>query len=272
MDNCNQPVSKNHFYKIKKLLVEKSPFVFVRFSDGETEIIKNHYLEITTQKVIWSGGVSGKGFPVFDQKKFNPLIHQQFRKDLLKAAMLDAPNYYKGIPTSHNAAEQDRNLMIRLNGGLSSSLTFSDLFLNGNFLHYRKKIVPIFDTFNCIAIIGNYRMNPKLYRKDWKHIKIPDNFFETYEDVKNTTWNEINSLPIGTLVLSSASSLSNILGVNVYLSRPDITFLDIGTTLHDIMGMQSGIRGYHIELEPWSVSNFYKKIRYKMASEYKLRW
>jgi len=272
MDDFRKPNSTTHFYKIKKFLTEKYPFTFIRFSDGETEIIKNHYLEISTEKVVWSGGISGRGFPAFDQKKFNPKLHQLFRQDLLHSAIHDAPNYFKGIPTSHNGAENDRNLMIRLNGGLSPSLTFSDLFLNGNFLLYRKKILPIFDSFNSVSIIGNYRMDPGLYRNNWKHIKIPDNFFETYEEVKSSVWDQIQNLPVGTLVLSSASSLSNILGLQVNLNRPDLTFIDIGTTLHDIMGMQSGIRGYHIELENWHVNNFYKKIRYKMANEYKLKW
>jgi hypothetical protein len=272
MNNFDIPNPKVHFNKIQKLLTNKSPFVFIRFSDGETEIIKNHYLEISIEKVIWSGGVSGRGFPAFDQKKFNPKLHQQFRRDLLLSAIYDAPNYFKGIPASHNGAENDRNLMIRLNGGLSSSLTFSDLFLNGNFLLYRKKILPIFDSFNNVSIIGNYRMIPSLYRNSWNHIRIPDNFFETYGEVKSNVWNQIQNLPVGTLVLSSASSLSNILGLEVYINRPDLTFIDIGTTLHDVMGMQSGIRGYHIELENWHINNVYKKIRYKIASEYKLKW
>ena len=272
MDKFRKPNSKTHFCRIKKFLTEKHPFVFVRFSDGETEILKNHYLEISTEKVVWSGGISGRGFPAFDQKKFNPKLHQEFRRDLLLSTIYDAPNYFKGVPSSHNGAEQDRNLMIRLNGGLSSSLTFADLFLNGNFLLYRKKILPIFDSFCSVSIIGNYRMVPGLYRNGWNHIKIPDNFFETYGEVKSTVWKQIENLPVGSLVLSSASSLSNILGLQVCISRPDLTFIDIGTTLHDIMGMQSGIRGYHIELENWHINNFYKKIKYKMAKEYKLKW
>ena len=254
------------------MLEKKSPFVFVRFSDGETEIIKNYHLEISEHKVIWSGGIVNHGYPAFDRKTFNPITDQEFRADLLKSAVENGKNYFKGIPATHNRALRDRNLMIRLNGGLSTSLTFADLFLNGNFQAFRHQIVPLFDTFHNVAVIGNYRMQPHIYRKSWRHIKIPDDFFVTYPQVKKTVWQAIQELPQSTLVLSSASSLSNIMGYFIFSNRPDITFIDIGTSLHDLMGIQTGIRGYHIELEKWTLSNCLRKLWYKRAKEYFLKW
>ena len=266
------PIAKKDFAQIKMMLEEKSPFVYVRFSDGETEIIRNYYLEIREHKIIWSGGIVNHGYPAFDRKTFNPITDQEFRADLLKSAVENGKNYFKGIPATHNRALRDRNLMIRLNGGLSPSLTFSDLFLNGNFRAYRNQIVPLFDRFANVAVIGNYRMQPNLYKNTWQHIEIPDDFFVTYSDVKKTVWQAIQELPHGSLVLSSASSLSNVMGCLTYFDRPDITFIDIGTSLHDLMGIQTGIRAYHIELEKWTLSNFLRKLWYKRAKEYFLKW
>ncbi len=266
------PIAKKDFAHIMGMLEKKSPFVYVRFSDGETEIIRNYYLEIREHKVIWSGGVVNKGYPAFDRKTFNPNTNQEFRTDLLESAIANGENYFKGIPASHNRALRDRNLMIRLNGGFSSSLTFSDLFLNSNFRAYRNKIVPLFDNFSHVAVIGNYRMQPSSYRKNWQHIHIPDDFFVTYPDVKKTVWQAIEKLPKDSLVLSSASSLSNVMGYLAYINRSDITFIDIGTSLHELMGIQTGIRGYHIELEKWTFSNCLRKIRYKLHKEYHLKW
>lgn len=266
------PTAKKDFEHLKFLLENQHPFVYIRFSDGETEIIRNYYLEIREHKVIWSGGILNHGYPAFDRKTFNPLTNQEFRADLLKSTLANGLNYFKGIPASHNGAVRDRNLMMRLNGGLSSSLTFSDLFLNGNFQAYRNKIVPLFDLFENVAVIGNYRMRPDLYRNTWQHIKIPDDFFMTYPDVRQSVWESIERLPQGSLVLSSASSLSNVMGYFTFVNRPDIIFVDIGTSLHDLMGIQTGIRGYHIEIEPWTLSNWVRKIWYKFTKEYHLKW
>ena len=39
-------------------------------------------------------------------------------EDLLETAIKSQNNYFKGIPTSHNKATKDRDLMLFLNGGL----------------------------------------------------------------------------------------------------------------------------------------------------------
>lgn len=234
-----------HLEKIATRLKNKKPFTFIRFSDGETEIIKNRYLEIIPGKTVFRGKEIKNNFPQFDTKKFDPSLHQNIREDLLDSAKFKAQEYFKGIPTSHNKALDDRQMMLELNGGLDAFITFADLFLNSNYETYLKEIVPLFADFTNITIVANYRAKPVGILQKAVHIKIGDNFFGDYETVLNNAMEALQNIEEGSLVLSSASSLSNILGFKLLQTRPDLTFLDIGTSINDLLSMDSTIRSYH---------------------------
>lgn len=75
-------------------------------------------------------------------------------------------------------------------------------------------------------MIANYRAKPIGILKKAKHINIPDNFFATYDSVVDSVFAQIKDISNGSLILSSASSLSNILGHKMYVQNPNITFLD----------------------------------------------
>lgn len=57
-------------------------------------------------------------------------------------------------------------------------------------------------------------------------------------------------VPDSALVLSSASSLSNVLGHRLRKSRSDLTFLDIGTVLNDLMGLPLTTRAHYKTMNP----------------------
>lgn len=266
------PSGTKDLIKIKNLINNQTQFVYIRFSDGEMEIIRNQFFQIDNEIITFRNNKSKHNYPLYDRKRFDPKVDQLLRSDLLSSAIYRAEHYFKGVPSSHNGAISDRNLMMRLNGGFSASLTFSDLFLNGNFNYYRKEIVPLFNKYETVVVIGNFRMKPNLYMKNWRHITIPDNVFDSYSEIKKITLDAVLELPKGSLVLSSASSLSNIVGYELIKYRNDITFIDIGTSMHDLMGLEVGIRGYHIEIEKWKLNNVLKKISYKNTREYKLKW
>lgn len=128
------PNAIEHLDNFIKLLKENRPFSFVRFSDGEIEILRNRYLEIGRGKTVFRGREFKN---TFDAKKFDPRIHQNIRKDLLSSALFREKNFYKGIPT----ALKDREFLLRLNGGFDTNMTFSDLFLNSNYRKYRDEVV-----------------------------------------------------------------------------------------------------------------------------------
>lgn len=266
------PVGRVHFDFVHRLLDDRCPFVFTRFSDGEMEIVRNQRLIIGESTTEWRKGTLRHSYPLYDRKTFEPARHARVRQDLIASAELCQSGYFKGIPTSHNNAVDDRDLMVGLNGGSVVNLTFADLFLNENYTRFVKAIVPTFSSFKSVMVVGNFRMVPGLMNPEWTLAPIPDDFFMSYLDVKASIMKKLREAPEGGLILSSASSLSNVLGSEVSSHRPDLTFLDVGTTLHGLMGMDSRIRQYHVDLEPWRFRNIHKKLRNRLAHGYRLQW
>jgi hypothetical protein len=260
------------FELIKRLLEKKDPFTYIRFSDGEMEIIRNQRLFIGDGRISWSKGEVLFSYPDFDFKDFLPERDEKLRTDLLASANFKNPFFFKGIPTSHNNALEDRKLMVKLNGETEENLTFADLLINENFLAFRKQLIPIFASFPHVHYFGNYRAHPELVSKNWKLVPLQDNFFENYETVLDISIARLSGLPADSLILSSASSLTNIVGHQLYKCRPDLTFLDIGTSMHDLVGMQSGIREYHILLSRNTPKNLIRKIRLISNPNFRLKW
>lgn len=266
------PKGHEHFAALAQLLEAQSPFSFVRFSDGETEIIRNERLIIGHQKLEWRKGTFEHHYPTYDQKTFEPDLHGQIRNDLINSASLKQEFFFKGIPASHNLAVADRDMMIDLNGGKLDNLTFADLFLNGNYKRFISQILPLLTSFFNVYVVGNYRMQPAMIGDTWRLIPVPDNFFQSYEVTLSSVLNSVEHVPTNSLILSSASSLSNILGASLRVTRSDITFIDIGTSLHSLMGMDSRTRRYHVAIEPWTRQNSLKKLKNMASRDYRLRW
>jgi hypothetical protein len=260
------------FSHFTNLLHNQIPFTFVRFSDGEMEILRNNKLVIGPGLITWSKGEVEYSYPDFDHKEFIPERDLQIRSDLLSSAVYIGERYFKGVPGAHNSAIDDRDLMIKLNGGNTFNLTFADLLINENYLKFRKAMVQQFLKFRDVFFLGNLRSLPELLSSKWKLIPIQDNFFSNYEEVLSKVIHRIEAIPKDSLILSSASSLSNIVGFKAHEMRSDLTFIDVGTSMHDLVGMHSGIREYHILLANSSWKNNYRKLRYVLGPSFKMKW
>lgn len=249
----------------------KSPFTFIRFSDGELEIILNNRLRIDEAGVAWSGMQVSASYPQFDFKTFEPGTKQAqyFRQDLLASAVFSENNYFKGIPTSRNSDLTLRKLMVGLNGGSYLRLTSNDLLINSNYLFFLKKMLPKILMRRNLYLLGNWRMRPALLEPEMGHLKVPDNFFSGYPRSLETVSSEAFRLPQESTLLSSASSFSNILGLRLRISRPDITFIDVGTSLHHLAGLPGNFRGYHALLDkPFAAG----RVRQVLAKSHKVGW
>jgi hypothetical protein len=264
MKNPSEDIKLLHNY-----IESEKQFIFIRFSDGEIPILRNEKIYIKDNKVFFKGIEQSYDYPKWDEKTFNPSNqeHQIVRKDLLESALFNRDNYFKGIPTKHNKAIVDREFLIRLNGGFSNNLTFSDLFLNENYKIFRTKTLDLIKKRN-ICLISNFRATKPVDFNIIKHLKIGDNFFNNYDKTLEDVLQEANKLPMHTLILSSASSLSNIIGFKIYSLRPDLSLFDIGTSINDLIGMKGNSREYHILLS----DNKHEIEKYKKRSSYKLKW
>ena len=264
--------SKADFRLFLRLLKGHEPFTFIRFSDGEMEVIRNEKLFIGDGIVSWRKGTIQHPYPNFDRKDFEPNRDIQVRKDLIESAEYQAPKFYKGVPSKHNDAVSDRDLMAGYNGNSVFNLTFSDLLINANFYRFRSQMMPIFKTFANVYYVGNFRADPKRYDSSWTHLKIPDDFFGNYPIILETMMQELAQVPSGSLILLSASSLSNILGCKLNQIRQDVTLLDIGTSMHDLVGMEGGIREYHDLLLPNDFKGIIKKMRLMSRKNFRPKW
>jgi hypothetical protein len=267
------PTGDRDLDRFEGLVRECSPFTFVRFSDGEIEILRNRKLVIADGVTEFRGKRSSNQFPEFDQKRFDPRRGQDVRGDLLASAVFRDSGYFKGLPTRHNNAICDREFMLRLNGGFTPQMTFSDLFLNSNFLRARSNFFPfLVASFEELIVVGNWRCELKGYLERGRLVQIPDDFLSSYQQTLDSVQAALQDAPESALILSSASSLSNVLGHRLRVSRPDLTFLDIGTVLNDLMGLPLGTRAYHKLLDPRTLRERFAVWRYRRHREYQLQW
>ncbi|WP_325892024.1 hypothetical protein [Grimontia sp. NTOU-MAR1] len=267
MNSAIVPDATQQLDEVISKLRNKTPFYFVRFSDGETEIIRNRFLEINQGKTVFRGRVFDNKFPDFDKKKFDPRSDQKVRQDLLESAAFRKSGFMKGVPSSHNDAVIDRELFVRLNGGITPEISFADLFLNSNYARYKSEVVPLLGNYEKIYVIANYRAQLIGELASGTVISIPDNFFATYADVKELVLNALKDIEPGSLVLSSASSLSNIVGCELAKTREDITFIDIGTSINNLLSLDSNTRCYHDGNQ-----SIVKRIKNKMFKGYNIKW
>ena len=184
----------------------------------------------------------GKKFPnkfeSHDHKEFCPNKHQNLRKDLFKAAIYSREGYFKGCPGKHNMMSEDLDLMARLNGSFSDNLTFSDLLVNENFYKTKTMLLNIGNfCYSEVVVVGNFRCEKSDFAKNSTFLPIPDHVFSNYIGIKQQLMQKILNLPKGALVLSSASSLSNVIGQQLWEHRQDVTFIDIGSAINNLLGL-----------------------------------
>jgi hypothetical protein len=267
------PGGKVDLDRFEQFVRDRKPFTFVRFSDGEIELLRNRRLSIDGGVTEFRGKRFSNQFPDFDKKYFDPCSDQAIRRDLIASAAFRAGMYFKGIPTRHNNAIIDREFLLRLNGGFTNQMTFSDLFLNSNFTRARASFFPFFaKSFDDILVVGNWRCELNGYLAKGHLIKISDNFFSIYQETLQKVMHELLDAPQSALILSSASSLSNIIGHKLFIERPDLTFLDIGTALHDLMGLPLGTRAYHKLINMRTLTERFQAWRYRQHKEYEIKW
>ena len=105
-----KPLAKQNIKNFYEKILNKETFCFVRFSDGEVEIIRNRYLKISNGITYFRGKKSKNNFSQIDSKEFDPNINFDIRQDLILSSISRMPNYYKGMP--HKRFSKDSEFLI----------------------------------------------------------------------------------------------------------------------------------------------------------------
>lgn len=236
---------ESHLELFKEKLLNKEPFSFSRFSDGELMILKNLETRIGDnfyqigEKIFFSSP-----YPSEDHKHWVPGEHENIREKLMDAFKYKEKNYYVGLSCRCCVGQENFDLQVDWRGGDDEFLTWSNLFVNSNYPKFMDRILPLFSNYKVVYIVNenaDLTNLPFTVEKDFRvGYNCIINDYSLIDTIKE--WISNNNIE-GYLFLFSASSLSNLMIHELYKFNNKNTYLDIGTTLNKIMKMK-GTRDY----------------------------
>ena len=237
---------REHFYYLLNKFKSKENFAFSRFSDGELRIMQNKELILANDYYKIGNNKVNSFYHPEDHKHFNPVKDQHIRLKLMEAYQHLQHNYHVGLSCRCCVGDTDFKEMINWYRGDPESelLTWSNLWVNGNFPLFREHMLPEFSKRKIVYILnenGDINNLPFVVLKDFRvgNNCIVNNFGMEKEIIQ---WIEDNNIE-DYVFLFSASSLSNMLIYELYKKYPNNTYIDIGTTLNDFLKLK-GLRGY----------------------------
>ena len=237
------------FDLLLSMLRSKQNFAFTRFSDGELFILKNQKLVLANDHYV-TGDVQGPNiYTKEEQKEFNPETHSFYREKLIECYKHKQKNFFKGICTSvdgHVGADNFK-WMLDFHGKGHENLTFSNLLINANYKRFIEEMVPLFSDRKILYVVNEAATVSNLPFDVDKVFTVGTNCmindFDKSEEVrKYIRKNAIKDA----VVLCSAATLSNFITYECFKDCDQNTFLDIGSCLNPLLGLEGWkyTRGY----------------------------
>jgi hypothetical protein len=230
-------------------LREKENFAFTRFSDGELFIMQNKTVILADNHYV-TGDISGPNrYTKEEQKEFLPERDQFYREKLIETFLHSQKNYFKGICTGTDAhvGQENFNYMIDLHGGDHENLTFSNLLINANYKRFVEELVPLLAGRDILYVVNEMAQISRLPFKVKKTFPIGSNCMINDYDISNQVAEYITKNKVcDHIVLCSAASLSNYVIYENFKENPHNTYLDIGSCLNPLLGLEGWryTRGY----------------------------
>jgi len=138
-------------------LKRKENFAFVRFSDGELDILQNLYVELS-ENVVKRGDelINQTPYPEEDYKVFDPTKHQRSRQLLLESLQFKKENYFKGLSCPCCVSQERVRSLLELYGeGDDKHVVWANQFLNANYVHFMTYMFPEMQKRDDIILIAN---------------------------------------------------------------------------------------------------------------------
>lgn len=250
---------RQHYIYFTEMLRSGENFAFSRYSDGELYILQNKELKLDKGVIQIGNHVQSGPYQIPDFKHFNPNVHTEYRLKLIDAFKHKQKHYYKGISCSCCVGKENFDWQLNLHGGDDDSLTWANLWVNGNYPYFILHTLPILYSKNCVFVCNE---NANLNRlpfviKDFRvGYNAMINDYHKIEDIKN--WIRDNNIQ-DHVFLFSASTFSNLAIHELYKDFPNNTYIDIGTCLTPLMGMPTE-RGYLQAFWNYTVNQDIQKI------------
>ena len=228
----------------EKKLKNKTPFSFLRFSDGEMFIMQGKTLALNENGSLAGDQFYPNNWSREDHKYIDSVEHSYIKEDLIEAFKFKDSTYYKGVSCRCCVGYENFEYFINLSEK-DKNLTWSNIFVNSNYPYFLNNIVPIFSTYERVILVANE--NSKLDKLPFKISK----FFEVGNNCIISNYNLIKDIPEyvknnninNALFLFSASSLSQLIIHKLHQTNKNNTYLNIGTTLNHLLGLSCN-RGY----------------------------
>lgn len=236
---------RGEFDRVYNLLVGNEGFSFARFSDGERTVMFNKKLVIAENYFIQEDVFGDRKIPAprpylpEEHKEFDPKKHSFYSKKLLEAYRFTKNNYLKGI-CGANEVEYGpcHDIMIKLHGGNHENLTFSNVLQNGNYSSFVEKMIPEFMNHQII-LVANENCSVELLPFEIKK------FFPIGKNCMINNYGLVDEIKkyiqkeniCDHLFLFSAATLSNYLCYELYKDFDNNKYMDIGSTLGPLLGL-----------------------------------
>jgi hypothetical protein len=228
---------RGDFNLLYGFLARGENFAFSRFSDGELFILQNKKLILDRNLTVVGNSSGGNNYKFEDFKSFIPDEHGNFQAHLVETFKHRQSNYFKGVSCACCVGREAFNWQINLHGGDDDSLTWANLWVNGNYARFIEFVLPIFSSKRCVFVghrnanLSNFNFFVKDFRVGYNAMI---NDVHVIDEMKE--WVVNNSIENHVFLLS-ASSFSNLAIYELFKIFPNNTFIDIGTTLAKFMNM-----------------------------------
>ena len=246
---------KQEFFNLLGLLQSKEPFAFSRFSDGEVSVLKNKHLVLAEnyfiQEDVYGENAVRAPIPYMEEerKEFDPEKHSFYHQKLVEAFTFRKHNYFKGIPGTNEWGRQAFDYCVDLYGQDDHEhLSYSNLMINGNYDLFIKMMVPEFKSREIIMVCNENATFESLPFSIKKDFRIGSNCMVNNYDLIEQMKEYISKNKIKNHVfLFSAATLSNFLIYELYKEFDQNQYIDIGSSLSPLLGLQ-GWRGTRVYL------------------------
>jgi hypothetical protein len=228
---------RQHFAKFTDMIRNDEHFAFARYSDGELFILQNKELKLDADVIQVADAITPGVYQAPDFKHYDPKEHGFYQQKLVEAYKHKQSNYYKGISCSCCVGKEAFDWQVELHGGDDESLTWANLWVNGNYPAFIMHTLPIFYSKDCV-FVGHEKANLSrlpFFVKDFRvGYNAMINDYGKIEDIKN--WIRENKIE-NHLFLFSASTFSNLAIYELFKEFPNNSYIDIGTCLTPMMNM-----------------------------------
>jgi len=235
-----------HFHMLYNKLKNGENFAFARFSDGELYMMQNKETKLAHDHYILGKQKVSNHYFEEDHKHFLPGRDEFFRQELMDSYTHLQHNYFVGLSCRCCVGNQHHQEMLDwYEGDINSDLlTWSNLWVNGNYKLFKEYMIPEFSNHKIVYILNeNANVNGLPFEVS-KDFRVGPNCIINDFDLIETVSDWISENKIENHVfLFSASSLSNYMIHHLYKKYSNNTYIDVGTTMNNYLGMK-GLREY----------------------------